>query len=191
MFKELSIRVSGEAGQVVRRLIETKAGSGPNEAVAMALEHAEDHGLKAPPAANGSQVKAKGLSMRLSGENTRAAHALAKGSAASDSEQVVDWALREFGRSGSLPKRAGQGIARRTAADGNGLYSRRDFIRCLIIALVVGTALVLINVRPAPGEGPDGGRIVLNYTVPFIVASSSAILANHARVKAAKEQAGR
>jgi hypothetical protein len=191
MFKELSIRVSGEAAQVVRRLIETEAASGPNEAVAMALAHSRDRGLKAPPAATGLLLKAKGLSMRLSAENTRAAHALAKGSAASDSEQVVDWALREFGRTGSPPNPARQESARRATAESNGLYSRRDFIRCLIIALVVGTALVLINVRPAPGEGPDGGRIALNYAVPFIVSTSSAILANHARVKAAKQQAAR
>ena len=67
---------------------------------------------------------------------------------------------------------------------GAGLYSRRDLARCLVISLIVGTALVGINVRPqVPGvEGPDAGRIALNYLVPFLVASASAILANRARL---------
>jgi hypothetical protein len=70
-----------------------------------------------------------------------------------------------------------------------GPYTRRDFVRCLMIALIVGTGLVLINVRPtevgAGGAlGPDPLRIVANYAVPFLVASVSAYLANAARIAA-------
>ena len=65
-----------------------------------------------------------------------------------------------------------------------GVYTSRDFARSLVISLVVGTALVLINVRPTPGEGPDLGRILINYLVPFLVASTSAMFANASRLKA-------
>ena len=73
------------------------------------------------------------------------------------------------------------------------IYNRRDFIRSIVMSAIVGTALVLINVRPGqatgnPADGPDVGRIFLNYLVPFLVASSSAALANHARIKAARRR---
>lgn len=71
------------------------------------------------------------------------------------------------------------------------LYNRKDLARSLVFSLVVGTALVLINVRPGaatgnPADGPDYGRIFLNYLVPFLVASFSAALANRARLRAAR-----
>lgn len=71
------------------------------------------------------------------------------------------------------------------------VYGRRDLTRSLIFSLVVGTALVLINVRPGqttgnPADGPDLGRIFLNYLVPFLVASTSAAFANYARIRAAR-----
>ena len=57
-----------------------------------------------------------------------------------------------------------------------------------MFSLVVGTALVIINVRPTVGptgllEGPDPLRIFLNYLVPFCVASFSAYMANKARLR--------
>ncbi len=82
--------------------------------------------------------------------------------------------------------RDGPAAPRASAGFLGGLYSRRDFVRCMVISLIVGTALVGINVRPqVPGlEGPDPARILLNYMVPFLVASGSAILANRARLHA-------
>jgi hypothetical protein len=79
----------------------------------------------------------------------------------------------------------------RAPEGGTSIYNRRDFARSLLFSAVVGTALVLINVRPGQAtgnvaDGPDIGRIFLNYLVPFLVASFSAALANHARVKAAR-----
>ena len=82
--------------------------------------------------------------------------------------------------------RDGPEAQRARSGFGGGLYSRRDFARCVVISLIVGTALVGINVRPQlPGvEGPDAARILLNYVVPFLVASASAVLANRARLRA-------
>lgn len=82
---------------------------------------------------------------------------------------------------------------RREAADmPRAVYDRRDLFRGLLFSLFVGTALVIINVRPGqatgnPADGPDYGRIFLNYLVPFLVASTSAALSNHSRRKAAKK----
>ncbi len=50
--------------------------------------------------------------------------------------------------------------ARAAARGVAGVYNRRDFARSLLISAVVGTALVLINVRPGqvtgnPADGPD------------------------------------
>ena len=72
------------------------------------------------------------------------------------------------------------------------IYDRRDLFRSLLFSLFVGTALVIINVRPGqatgnPADGPDPVRIFLNYFVPFFVSSTSAALSNNARRKAAKK----
>ena len=86
----------------------------------------------------------------------------------------------------SAPPAAESRPAAPARSDKPGIYTRRDLGRCLIIALVVGTALVIINVRPVAGEGPDLARIFVNYLVPFLVASSSAMLANAARQRPAR-----
>jgi hypothetical protein len=66
------------------------------------------------------------------------------------------------------------------------IYDQKDLVRSLVISAIVGTALVIINVRPGqatgnPADGPDFGRIFLNYLVPFLVASASATLSNLSR----------
>ena len=76
------------------------------------------------------------------------------------------------------------------AAPVRGIYDRKDLVRSLLFSAVVGTALVIINVRPGqatgnPADGPDYGRIFLNYLVPFLVASASATMANMSRRKKA------
>jgi hypothetical protein len=82
----------------------------------------------------------------------------------------------------------------RTTVKGDGvpraIYDRRDLFRSLLFSVFVGTALVIINVRPGqatgnPADGPDPARIFLNYLVPFLVSSISAALSNHSRRKAA------
>lgn len=68
-----------------------------------------------------------------------------------------------------------------------GLYSRTDLVQSLLIALVVGSILVYVNLGPdelfqpwsAPGEYL---RYFSDFLIPFVVASASAILANRARV---------
>jgi hypothetical protein len=74
------------------------------------------------------------------------------------------------------------------AAAPRAIYDRKDLVRSLVISAIVGTALVIINVRPGqttgnPADGPDMGRIFLNYLVPFLVASASATLSNMSRRK--------
>lgn len=90
---------------------------------------------------------------------------------------------RVFGVAAARPAPAPAPAAR-------GIYDRKDLVRSLVISAAVGTALVLINVRPGqatgnPADGPDFGRILLNYLVPFLVASASATLSNLSRRKKA------
>ena len=72
---------------------------------------------------------------------------------------------------------------------GPGLYGRADFIRSLAIAVVVGLMLFFINTRPgafaaSPVDPPDIARAILNFLVPFTVASVSVMLANGHRAHA-------
>lgn len=67
-------------------------------------------------------------------------------------------------------------------------YTIGDLRRCLLIAALVGTILVAINLGPGIFLEPRGDlvtaiRTALNYVVPFSVASVSALLANRARAK--------
>ena len=80
--------------------------------------------------------------------------------------------------------RRGQGVLRHR---GQRLYSSADFGRSLAIAVVVGTALILIN--EGPGAFLGGGlvpgeesRMALDFLTPFLVATASAVLANRRRV---------
>ncbi len=64
-------------------------------------------------------------------------------------------------------------------------YGSKDLKRCLLISAIVGTILVSINQGPAfflalRGDLDTLARVVLNYIVPFSVASVSAITANRA-----------
>ena len=64
-------------------------------------------------------------------------------------------------------------------------YGSKDLKRCLLISAVVGTTLVSINQGPAFFLAPRSdldtlARVVLNYLVPFSVASIGAIMANRA-----------
>lgn len=70
------------------------------------------------------------------------------------------------------------------------LYTRDDLARCLAICGIVGVALVSINQGPAalvapPPDAATRLRMLLNFAVPFTVASVSALLANRARARAA------
>lgn len=72
------------------------------------------------------------------------------------------------------------------------LYSSVDLKRCLLISAVVGTILVSINQGPAFFLAPQGGldtlaRVLLNYLVPFSVATVSAMMANRAHGKESSE----
>ncbi|MCA1813183.1 MAG: hypothetical protein LC624_04435 [Halobacteriales archaeon] len=65
-------------------------------------------------------------------------------------------------------------------------YTWADLRRSLVISAVVGTILVSINQGPRaflapPAEVVVLSRMLLNYVVPFSVASVSALLANRAR----------
>ena len=65
------------------------------------------------------------------------------------------------------------------------LYGSSSLKRCLLISAIVGTILVSINQGPAFFLAPRGGldllaRVVLNYLVPFSVASVTAVMANRA-----------
>jgi len=66
------------------------------------------------------------------------------------------------------------------------LYGRTDFGRSLAIAVVVGLTLFFINTRPgafaaSPVDPADIARAILNFLVPFTVASVSVMLANRHR----------
>ena len=68
------------------------------------------------------------------------------------------------------------------------LYGSNELKRCLLICGVVGTILVSINQGPAFFLAPRAdlsvlARVVLNYVVPFSVASISAMTANRAHRK--------
>ncbi len=68
------------------------------------------------------------------------------------------------------------------------LYCSNDLKRCLLISAVVGTILVSINQGPAFFVARQGGpdtlvRVLMNYIVPFSVASMSAIMANRAHLR--------
>lgn len=65
-------------------------------------------------------------------------------------------------------------------------YTRRDLERCLLISAVVGVVLVGINQGPqalvsSPSSLERLTRIALDFVVPFVVASVSAVLANRPR----------
>jgi len=65
------------------------------------------------------------------------------------------------------------------------LYSSNDLKRCLLISAIVGTILVSINQGPAFFLAPHGdletlARVVLNYIVPFSVATISAMMSSRA-----------
>jgi len=66
------------------------------------------------------------------------------------------------------------------------LYSSNDLKRCLLISAIVGTILVSINQGPALFLAPHGdletlARVVLNYIVPFSVATISAMMSSRAQ----------
>ena len=66
------------------------------------------------------------------------------------------------------------------------LYGLPDLKRCLLICAFVGTILVLINqglqfFLDPPGNLAALPRVILNYLVPFSVASASAVMTNGAR----------
>jgi len=68
------------------------------------------------------------------------------------------------------------------------LYGSNDLKRRLLISAVVGTILVSINQGPAVFLARQGGLdtlvwVLMNYIVPFSVASTSAIMANRAHLR--------
>lgn len=65
-------------------------------------------------------------------------------------------------------------------------YTRSDAVRSLIVAAIVGTLLVLVNQGPSAyvvmwTRLPIAVRVIANYMIPFMVASTGAALANRAR----------
>ena len=64
------------------------------------------------------------------------------------------------------------------------MYLSNDLKRCLLISAVVGTILVSINQGPPFFlAGRALVRVLMNYVVPFSVASMSAIMANRAHLR--------
>lgn len=62
-------------------------------------------------------------------------------------------------------------------------FARRIIVNAIKIALVVGTALNAINQGGAliDGRALDWWRLVLNYVVPYLVSSYSAVRNEQAR----------
>jgi hypothetical protein len=65
-------------------------------------------------------------------------------------------------------------------------YTLHDLRRCLSICAIVGFVLVSMNQGPQAFWSPPSTlgqltRIALNFAVPFVVASVSAVLANRHR----------